>query len=88
MEQEPQRAISIVVYDPTGRQSLETYPPNSVWFWNDGRKQRKTRSDAGTGVSAAERQSRSRNRKMSQDKQNLGIEITALTGSEFLEAAI
>src|SRR5258708_6546443 len=75
------RAISIVLFDPTGRQTGETYPANSTWFWNDGRKRRKPRSDAGTGVSAAERQSRSRNRKMSQDKQNLGIEITALTGS-------
>ena len=83
-----ERAISIVLFDPSGRQTGETYPPNSVWIWADGRKQRKTRSDAGTGVSAAERQSRSRNRRMSQDMQKMPLESTALTGSEFLEAAI
>jgi hypothetical protein len=83
-----ERAISIVLYDPSGRQTGETYPPNSIWIWADGRKQRKTRSDAGTGQSAAERQARSRNRAMSQDNQNFGTESTALTSSEFLEAAI
>ena len=83
-----ERAISIVIFDPRGTQKGETYPPNSTWFWNDGRKQRKTRSDAGTGQSAAERQSRSRNREMSQLNQNLGTESAALTGSEFQQATI
>ena len=33
-------AVSIVLFDPTGRQSGETYPPGSIWQWNDGRVQR------------------------------------------------
>ncbi len=41
------KAISICVYDPTGRQTLETYPPDSTWFWKDGSKARKRRKDAG-----------------------------------------
>jgi hypothetical protein len=34
-------AISICLYDPTGRQSGETYPPGSIWHWRDGRIQRR-----------------------------------------------
>jgi hypothetical protein len=83
-----ERAISIVIFDPRGTQKGETYPPNSTWFWNDGRKQRKTRSDAGTGAPAAERQAHSRNRRMSQLNQNPAIESTPVTGSEFQQAAI
>jgi hypothetical protein len=34
-------AISIVVFDPTGRTTGETYPPGSVWRDRDGKLPRR-----------------------------------------------
>lgn len=34
-----QKAISLVLYDRTGRQTGETYPPGSIWTWHHQRKQ-------------------------------------------------
>jgi hypothetical protein len=47
MQSSTEAAISVIVYDPTGRQSGETYPPAAKWFWTDGKPVRKPRVDRG-----------------------------------------
>ena len=64
-------AISIVLHDPTGRQTGETYPANSTWYWNHtGEAQRKRRSDAG--------------RLKARDKSNASVDSTTLSKGDLL----